>query len=656
MIMYDFYRVATAVPDLKVADVTYNKNKIIEKIDEAGKANARLIAFPELCLTGYTCGDLFFQDTLLNQCRQAIGDLVAVSSIVDMVIIIGAPIKIDYQLYNAGIVFYKGTIVGISLKTIIPNHNEFSEKRWFSSSNDVDSDYISINDIISNSQEEYMIPVGNNIIYNINDAYTFGVELCEDLWAPVTPSTWLAMGGAELIVNLSASNESIGKRAQRRDVVRQKSSSLICDYLFVSSGNGESTTDLVFSGHSICCENGRILAENDKLCDNDYVIITDIDLGKIRADRLKNKSFKDTYRMFGHNIDVKEVYIDAENDFSSDAAYYNIPKHPFIPSTKEERLARCKDIFDIQVAGLEKRLNVVGGKLVVGVSGGMDSTLALLVCAKTLLKMGKPLTDLVGITMPAFGTSDRTYNNSLELMNTLGITIKNIPIKDACLQHYKDIEHDFDVKDITFENVQARERTQVLMDYANKIGGLVVGTGDLSELALGWCTYNADQMSMYGVNGSIPKTLVKWMIDSVVEHNIFPESSEVLKDIIDTPISPELLPPDENGNIAQKTEEKVGPYELHDFFLYYMFRFGYSPSKIYFMAKKAFEDTYQKEDILKWMNVFYKRYFTQQFKRSCMPDGVKVGSVALSPRGDLKMPSDAASTLWLKEIESLSNE
>ena len=652
--MYGFYRVATAVPDLRVADITYNKNKIIEKIDEAGKKDVRLIVFPELALTGYTCADLFFQDTLIKQCRSALKDLMAVSSIVDMVLVIGAPLKLGYQLYNASIVYYKGEIVGINLKTFLPNYNEFYEKRWFSDATDIDTDYISVYDVIGECQDNYMIPVGNNIIYNIMGEYSFGIEICEDLWAPVTPSTWLAAGGAELIVNLSASNETIGKRDFRRNIIKNKSISLMCDYLYVSSGTGESSTDLVFSGHSVCCENGRVLAENDNLADNDYLMITDIDMGKIRADRLKGKSFKDAYRIYGQSFELKEVLIKCDNDFGSNGEYYKLSRHPFIPSSKEKRLDRCRDIFDMQVAGLVKRMSVAGGKLVVGVSGGMDSTLTLLVCAKALKKLNKPMTDLVGITMPAFGTTDRTFNNSLELMNTLGITVKNISIKDACLQHYNDIGHNFEDKDITFENVQARERTQVLMDYANKIGGMVVGTGDLSELALGWCTYNADQMSMYGVNSSIPKTLVRWMIESVVELDIFPESNEVLKDIIDTPISPELLPPDENGNIAQKTEERVGPYELHDFFLYYMLRFGYSPKKIFFMARKAFKDTYTAEDILKWMNVFYRRFFTQQFKRSCMPDGVKVGSVALSPRGDWRMPSDASSSLWIKELEDIA--
>lgn len=652
--MFDYYRIATAVPDLKVGDITYNKNKIIDKIDEAGKKDVRLIAFPELALTGYTCGDLFFQDTLLKQTGRAIFDLIAVSSIVDMVIIVGAPIKLGYQLYNGAVVYYKGKIAGISLKTFLPNYNEFYEKRWFSDSTDMDRDYISIKELIPGCQEDYSIPVGNNIIYNISDEYKFGVEICEDLWAPITPSTWLTLGGSELMINLSASNEIIGKRDFRRSIIKNKSISLMCDYLYVSSGTGESTTDLVFSGHSVCCENGRIIAENPKLADNDYLMIADIDLGKIRADRLKGKSYKDGSKILGKSFPVKEVILSCDNDFGCNGEYYSISKHPFIPASEEKRLDRCKDIFEMQVQGLVKRMSVTGGKLVVGVSGGMDSTLTLLVCAQALKKMNRPASELVGITMPAFGTTDRTFNNSLELMKTLGITVKNISIKESCIQHYKDIEHDFDKKDVTFENVQARERTQVLMDYANKIGGLVVGTGDLSELALGWCTYNADQMSMYGVNGSIPKTLVKWMIHSVIEFGLFPESSDVLRDITETPISPELLPPDKDGNIAQKTEEKVGPYELHDFFLYYMIRFGFSPSKIYFMAKKAFEDTYTSDEILKWMQVFYKRFFTQQFKRSCMPDGVKVGSVALSPRGDWRMPSDASYNLWLKELNDLS--
>ena len=652
--MYDFYRVAAAVPDVKVADVTYNRNKIIEKVEEAYGKGVKLVTFPELCLTGYTCGDLFMQTTLLNACKDAVRDLAALSSGMDIVIAFGAPVKINYQLYNAGIVLYKGIIQGINIKTFLPNYNEFYEKRWFSGACDLDVDEVSSKEIMSGNGDEYYIPVGNDIMYSINNELTFGIEICEDLWSPLTPSTWLAMAGAEIVVNLSASNETIGKRNYRRQLVKSKSQTLMCEYVYVSAGSGESSTDLVFSGHSMIVENGRIIKENDEIIDNDYLMTADIDLGKIRADRLKGKSFKDAYRTYGGNVDVRQVVINTDSEAGSDGSMYMVSRHPFIPSSKEKRLERCREIFAMQVGGLAKRLSITGGRMVVGVSGGMDSTLTLLVAAETLKKLNRPMTDLVGITMPAFGTTDRTYNNSLKLMETLGITIKTIPIKDACIQHYNDIEHDIAVKDITFENVQARERTQVLMDYANKIGAIVVGTGDLSELALGWCTYNADQMSMYGVNASIPKTLVKWMIDSVIEHNIFPDSTEVLKDIIDTPISPELLPPDENGNISQKTEDSVGPYELHDFFMYYVMRFGFAPSKIYYLTKKAFKDVYKDEIILKWMNMFYRRFFSQQFKRSCMPDGVKVGSVCLSPRGDWRMPSDASASLWLKELETLT--
>lgn len=651
--MYDFYRVAAAVPDIRVADVTYNKNKVIEKLNEAYKQNVKVIAFPELCLSGYSCGDLFFQTILIDECRAAIYELTQVSSHMDMVILFGAPVKIGYQLYNASIVLYKGVIQGINVKTSIPNYNEFYERRWFSEAFDLDSDDVSSTEIMFDNQQEYYIPVGNNIIYNINNELSIGAEICEDLWSPISPSTWMAMAGAELIVNLSASNETIGKRDYRRELVKNKSITLMCEYLYVSAGNSESSTDLIFSGHSIIAENGRIIKENDKIADNDYLLVSDIDLGRTKADRLKGKLFKDAYSTYGKSMDVRQIVIRTEKDFGSDGSMYAISSHPFIPKDKTQRLTRCKDIFQMQVGGLAKRLSVTGGKLVVGVSGGMDSTLALLVGAETIKKLGKPMTDLVGITMPAFGTTDRTYNNSLKLMDTLGITVEIIPIKDSCLQHYKDIGHDINIKDITYENVQARERTQVLMDYANKIGGIVVGTGDLSELALGWCTYNADQMSMYGVNASIPKTLVKWMIDSAIEHELFPKSTEVLKDIIDTPISPELLPPDENGNISQKTEDSVGPYELHDFFIYYLMRFGYSPGKIYYLAKRAFENSYSEDIILKWMNMFYRRFFSQQFKRSCMPDGVKVGSVCLSPRGDWRMPSDASASLWLKELDSL---
>ena len=650
--MFDFIRIAAAVPNVKVADVEYNKAKIIEKIEEAEAEGVSIIAFPELAVTSYSCGDLFFQESLIAASENAVYEIAEQTKDIDIFIVLGAPVKLDYQLFNAAIILYHGELKGINVKTFLPNYNEFYEKRWFSSAEDLMACEILSTDVCTRF-EPYTVPVGNNIIYTIDNKYSFSAEICEDLWAPVTPSALLATGGAQMIFNLSASNDIIGKRDYRRNLIKSKSISLACEYIYVSAGAGESSTDLVFSGHSVFAENGRILNENNEIADDDYLLVQDVDISKVNADRLKGKSYKDCARAFGIDKDITEVKITSGFDMTSDAAFYRISKYPFIPSDMDKRLARCKDIFKMQVGGLVKRLSITGGKMVVGVSGGMDSTLTLLVCAQALKKLGRPMTDLVGITMPAFGTTDRTYNNSLKLMETLGISIKNISIKEACIVHYADIEHDFGEKNLTFENVQARERTQVLMDYANKIGAIVVGTGDLSELALGWCTYNADQMSMYGVNASIPKTLVKWLIDSVISHELFPESTEVLKDIIDTPISPELLPPDENGEISQKTEDSVGPYELHDFFMYYVIRYGFTPSKIYFMACRVFSDTYDKETILKWMKMFYKRFFSQQFKRSCMPDGVKVGSVCLSPRGDWRMPSDAAAGLWLRELEEL---
>lgn len=649
--MFDYYRVCTAVPDVRVADVEYNTDRIMDMLAKAEKENADVICFPELCVTGYTCGDLFFQDILIKKCKSAIARILNGTKDLDMVIAIGAPCRIEHQLFNAAYIIHKGVICGINIKSFIPNYNEFYEKRWFSYAGDLVS-CETISKEVADCEESYTIPVGNNIIYNLDGRLIIGAEICEDMWAPISPSTWMTVSGAELILNLSASNDTIGKRRFRHDLVKSKSISLMCAYVYTSAGAGESTTDLVFSGHSMIVENGHVLKENETIADNDYMLVSDIDIGKIRADRLKGKTYKDAYQAYCTNTDIREIYI-RDTNIGSDGALYGISKCPFIPSNEEERLSRCNDIFKMQVSGLAKRLSVTGGKMVVGVSGGMDSTLTLLVCAKTLKELGLPMSNLVGITMPAFGTSDRTYNNSIKLMETLGVTAKTISIKEACLKHYEDIGHNAEIKDVTFENVQARERTQVLMDYANKIGAIVVGTGDLSELALGWCTYNADQMSMYGVNASIPKTLVKWMIDSVIRHNIFPESTDVLRDIIDTPISPELLPPDKDGNITQKTEDSVGPYELHDFFMYYIIRYGFTPRKIYYMAKRAFNGSYEKDVILKWLKTFYKRFFSQQFKRSCMPDGVKVGSVCLSPRGDWRMPSDAVANIWLKEIEEL---
>ena len=654
--MYEFYRVAACVPEVKPGDVDYNISKILEKLEEAYELSPAVIAFPELSVTGYSCQDLFFQKPLIEATKKGLSTILAATFERNEVIIVGAPICLNDRLFNGAFVMTKGKLLGITIKTFIPEHNEFYEKRWFSSAADLDIYQISFSElgIESDVEYDYEIPIGNNIVYDIGNDFKFGVEICEDLWAPVSPSTFLALGGAELIVNISASNETIAKRDYRKQLVKQQSASLLCEYLYVSAGASESTQDLIFSGHSMFVENGSLINENHNFIDKDYVLIADMDLGKIRHDRIVSSTFADTRALFKDKMSelVTVKVSDAELP-QSDGEYLIVSKKPFIPSSKLKRVKRCNEIFDMQVGGLAKRLQITGSKPVVGVSGGMDSTLTLLVAAKALKALGRDSQDLVAITMPAFGTSDRTYNNSLELIKALGTEPIVIDIKDACLQHLKDIGHPIDQKDVTYENTQARERTQVLMDYANKINGLVVGTGDLSELALGWCTYNGDQMSMYGVNGSIPKTLVRWMIDSVVENVVFPEACDVLKDILDTPISPELLPPDKDGNISQKTEDSVGPYELHDFFIYYSLRFGYGPAKIYYLAKKAFKDDYEPEVIKKWLTMYFKRLFSQQFKRSCMPDGVKVGSVSMSPRGDLRMPSDASNALWMKELEEI---
>ncbi|MCI6505173.1 MAG: NAD(+) synthase [Ruminococcus sp.] len=642
--MNDFVRVASAVINTTVADTTKNTEEHIKMMEKSSKENVDITVFPELSITGYTCQDLFFQKELLDKTYSSLIEIKKKSEKLKGIFVVGAPIKHKNQLFNCAVVISNGTVYGIVPKTYLPNYNEFYEKRWFSTSMDLEDTFINFDG------EE--VPFSQNVF----DAkgFTFGVEICEDLWTPIPPSTVLSMSGAEIILNLSASNALIGKRDYVNSMVKQNSGSNIATYVYCSAGSGESTQDLIYSGHSIICENGVILKENKEIIENNYLLITDTDLGKIRFDRLKNKSYKDciTNNMFSTFDTVNVDYL-SDSEIVTKGEMYYIDKTPFVPSNNSKKLERCLEIFSMQVEGLRKRISVIGGKMVVGVSGGLDSTLALLVCGEVCRRMGKPMTDVVGVTMPCFGTTDRTYNNSLDLMRTLGITTMEIPIADSCRQHMKDIGHNEEVHDITYENVQARERTQVLMDVANKVGGIVVGTGDLSELALGWCTYNADHMSMYGVNASIPKTLIKWMIDAVAKNNIFKDSTATLEDIIDTPISPELLPPTKDGKIAQKTEEKVGPYLLHDFFLYYVLRFSFRPKKIYSLAVTAFDGEFDKDTIKKWLKTFYHRFFTQQFKRSCLPDCVKVGSVCLSPRGDWRMPTDSSAKLWLDEVESL---
>ena len=665
--MYDFIRISCCVPAIEVADVTGNCEKIEAQLRKAAEEGSTIAVFPELCLTGYTCQDLFFQNTLLEDCQAAICHLAQVTAELGIIAIIGSPLRIWGQLFNCAVVLSRGEIQGVVPKTYMPNYGEFYEKRWFSTAEDLDKLgdcvlYASELGMADNERDDYPVNFMHSTLFILPDGTRFGIELCEDLWTPLPPSTMLCLSGAELIFNLSASNETIAKRDYRRQLVSQQSARCLCGYVYVSSGCTESTQDLVFSGHSMIAENGGILAENQKLLDTDYVLTMDLDLGRIRADRMKNRSFADCARV-NHGLlkgchaadqypDVDNLRVDASIP-ESDGSLHPISKLPFVPSSRADRQQRCRDIFEMQVAGLKKRLTVTHSKAVIGVSGGLDSTLALLVAVEAMAQLGRPKTDVIGITMPCFGTTDRTFNNSLELMKTLGVTSVTIPIAAAVEQHFRDLGHDKSVTDLTFENSQARERTQVLMDYAGKIGGLVVGTGDLSELALGWCTYNADHMSMYGVNASIPKTLIRWMIDALVEFEIFPDSTAVLRDILDTPISPELLPPDENGKIAQQTESIVGPYALHDFFLYYVLRFGYTPEKIFHLANQAFSGDFDRETIKKWLKTFYRRFVSQQFKRSCLPDGVKVGSVCLSPRGDWRMPSDASARIWLSRAEKL---
>ena len=647
--MFDYVRIAAAVGDLIVGDTVHNTQDIITKMHTASENKADITVFPELAITGYTCGDLFFQAELINGALKGLKEILAESKNLFGIFAVGLPLIIRGQLYNCAVIVKGGKIWGITPKSFIPVYNEFYEKRWFSSAEDLTEKSILSSEL--GFAENYEIPVGTDIIFK-TDGFTFGAEICEDLWAPVSPSSFLALSGAEIILNLSASNETIMKAEYRASLVSQQSAKCICTYAYVSAGENESTSDLVFSGKSIIAENGTVIKENDSFITSDYLMFCDTDLGKLRADRMKIKTFKDCARMTAADKSIRTVYIDANESESAGELYY-VSKLPFIPSDKNKRIKRCNEIFEMQVTGLKKRITVTGGRPVLGISGGLDSTLALLVCVRAMNRLGKKQKEIVAVTMPGFGTTGRTYQNAVKLMETLGVTMREVSIKEACLLHFSDIGHDPRVHDVTYENVQARERTQILMDIANKIGGFVVGTGDLSELALGWCTYNADHMSMYGVNSGVPKTLVRWLIDSAVESGMFEKSAEILKDILDTPISPELLPPDENGKIAQKTEDLVGPYSLHDFFLYYVLRFGFSPEKIYYMAKKAFSDDFTDDVILKWEKNFYRRFFTQQFKRNCLPDGVKVGSVCLSPRGDWRMPSDASARIWLNALENM---
>lgn len=645
--MRGLVRVGAAVPSLALGNVKENMKRHLAMMREAKEQHVSIVTFPELSLTGYTCGDLFFQRRLLDDVTDA---LLALKDEMPegILAVVGAPLEIEGELYNCAVVLHKGEIISAVSKTFLPNNGEFYEKRWFQSGDARRDASVAI--------PKLKTDVCRQAIFETEDGVRFGIELCEDLWAPLPPSTMLSVEGAEIILNLSASNELLSKREYRQQLISQQSARCQCGYVYVSAGMGESSSDLVFSGHSVIASCGTVIRESEGYLADNYLMTADIDIDRIRADRMKQSSFADcaaqVRAMWKQEPNILRTM---ENALLPDDAApdYRVSKHPFIPSDKASRQLRCAQILAMQATALARRLSVTGGKVVVGISGGLDSTLALLAACKAVDMLHLPRTNILGITMPCFGTTDRTYHNALDLMTSLGVSQREIPIHNAVRQHFADIGHDESDHSVTYENCQARERTQVLMDVANKIGAIVLGTGDLSEIALGWCTYNADHMSMYGVNSGVPKTLVRWVIQTAAENEAFSSSRECLQSILDTPISPELLPPDEKGNILQQTEDVVGPYALHDFFLYYAIRFGYPPKKVFDLCCIAFEDDFSCETILKWLKNFYRRFWTQQFKRNCMPDGVKIGSIALSPRGDWRMPSDAQYKAWMDECDCI---
>ena len=638
---YGFVRVAAAVPRLKVAGCEYNTKNIFEMMKRAEEAGVQIIAFPELSVTSYTCGDLFHQQALLREANIQLSNVLKKTSRLDIVAIIGMPVFADNQLFNCGLVIQNGKILGAVPKTYIPGYKEFYEERWFAPGTK------SIGGTILLCGQS--VPFGTDLLFEEYEdcGVCFGIEMCEDLWAPIPPSSYQAICGATLLFNLSASNEVIGKSEYRRELVKQQSGKCIAGYIYCSSGIDESTTDVVFGGHAMIAENGGIIAESERFLRDEQLIYTEIDIEKLKNDRFKNTCFMEVIpekRFRKIILKLKQV------EFSK--IERPIDAHPFVPSNESSRNDRCREIFAIQTSGLGKRLTHTGMKqAVIGISGGLDSTLALLVVAKTFDQLSISRKNINAITMPGFGTSDETYTNSLKLMKSMKVGVREIDIRDACIKHFEDIKHDSTVHDVTYENAQARERTQILMDIANKVNGAVIGTGDLSELALGWCTYNGDHMSMYSVNCSIPKTLVRYLVQWAADNVVDNDTKDVLYKVLNTPITPELLPPDASGRINQKTEDIIGPYELHDFFLYHMLRYGAPPAKVLFLAEKAFSGKYSRDVIKSWLKVFYGRFFSQQFKRSCLPDGPKVGTISQSPRGDWRMPSDAEAGLWLKELE-----
>ncbi len=638
---FGFLKVAAAVPQVRVADCAYNAERIVAMAEEAAQRGVEVAVFPELAVTAYTCGDLLLQGSLLDAADEALAEIVKSTRKLPMTLIVGAPLRHGQTLYNCAVVFAQGKVMGVVPKTYIPDYNEFYENRWFASGAGITEETI----FAAGQSADF----GADLTFEVNGA-EFGVEICEDLWVAVPPSSHLALNGAKVIFNLSASPEVVGKHAYRRQLVAQQSARTISAYVYCSAGFGESSTDLVFAGNGIIAENGRILREGQRFALEGQLVVADVDVERLEFERRRNTSF----RINAGGEENTVIEMEVPEGLRAAALDRDIDPMPFVPSNEAGRNERCEEIFHIQSHGLAKRLaHTRCEKAVIGISGGLDSTLALLVAVRTFDKLELDRTGIIGITMPGFGTTDRTYNNALELMRGLGVTIREIPIREACTQHLKDIGLSMEDRSAAYENAQARERTQILMDVANMEGGLVVGTGDLSELALGWATYNGDQMSMYGVNASVPKTLVRHLVKWAADTERDDRTRAALLDIIDTPVSPELLPADKNGHIAQKTEDLVGPYELHDFFLYNFLRAGYGPAKILFLAEQAFRGSYDRPAIEKWLTVFVRRFFSQQFKRSAMPDGPKVGTVSLSPRGDWRMPSDAVAALWLNELETL---
>lgn len=649
---FGYVRVAAAVPHMRVADCQYNASEIKKQITEAVKEGVQVVCFPELSITGYTCADLFFTQQLQKDALIALEDVCAFTRDLPIIILVGAPLKVDNNLYNCAFVMTDGEVIGVVPKINLPNTGEFYEKRWFSSGRDVlENNVNSIRPRIPTIELwGNDVPFGIDLLFTTRD-YSFGIEICEDLWSPLPASTQLAIQGAEIIFNLSSSNCVTGKHVFRQRMITQQSARVHCGYVYTSSGIGESTTDIVFSGSTYIAENGEMLEIGERFQMESSMIISEIDVERLRIDRQRNTNFThDKHGQYRHiNVAPLELGLEDTRDTSYNLElrgegplHRHFTKTPFLPKKKESD-AYCEDVLNLQVHGLLRRWeHTKAESLVVGISGGLDSTLALIVSILAADRLGYSRSQVIGVTMPGFGTSNRTYNNAIEMMEELGISIHEIPIREMATQHLSDIGHDINNHDITYENAQARIRTLVLMDMANKYNGLVVGTGDMSELALGWATYCGDHMSMYGVNAGVPKTLVRYMVRYAAE-NIFGERlREILMDVIDTPVSPELLPTDDNGNIAQITEDKVGPYELHDFFLYYFLRYGFTREKIAFMASIAFDGVYSEEVINRWLDVFMRRFFTHQFKRSCLPDGPKVVGVSLSPRGDLRMPSDVA--------------